>query len=200
MSKRTPKASGAERDRQVLEAMAQGQTSAQIAKRLGISAQRVRQIAARARKASTQGAAQASGGEQPASDLPVPVLGKRGEIDLDLIVRLRREGLDSPRDIARAMGLPPQVLLAQENETAVKEAIEVGRVLSKRDALRDYYLAMELGKGQLTGLAIFRMKQHGWTDRQVVDAPVEVNAGVRDRVAAACEALIAKWNAEGRSE
>lgn len=190
-----------ERDRRALQMRAAGKSIPQIAKALKVSESRVKQLLARARKAVTAVAAPPAVSGPVAIPIVSPItgLGTHNGIDLSVVATLRRHGHETAADIARLMGLPPRVLLAQENAEVVKEAMAVGKAFDKHDALSVFHGAVDGGKGQLTGLAIFRMKQHGWTDRQALDLVVEVNSGVRDRVGAAAEALIAKWAAEGRS-
>lgn len=123
----------------------------------------------------------------------------QAEVDLERIRELRREGLDSITEIARALGIPRQTLTGPIHGAEVREAIEVGRVFAKLDALRRYRKAIAEKNGNLTGLLIFEMKQFGWTDRAHIEGTIEVNENVRERVREAIQALRTKSQTEGES-
>jgi len=94
------------------------------------------------------------------------------------------------------MKIPKQTLTNPQHAVEVKEAMECGRVLAKQLALEQYEKAIEGSNGNLTGLLIFKMKQHGWTDRQTIDGSIEVSDGARERIRDAIEKLRAKKAAE----
>lgn len=118
------------------------------------------------------------------------------KVDLRQVERLAALGFTSMTEIGRTMGVPRQTLQGPTHYPEVREAFERGRVKAKRIALEQYEAAIKSGNGNLTGLLIFKMKQHGWTDRLTHDGTIEVTDGARERILDAIEKIRAKKKTE----
>jgi predicted RNA polymerase sigma factor len=184
-------ASGPDRDALALRLQGEGLSSAGIAKRLRVSPARVRQILQRAKRRAVTQAAVESAVPAPAAAQPA--------VDLARIVTLRKGGLSTVADIARALGVPKKLLTDPEHADLVREALETGRVQGYMEAAAQYEEAIRNGNGNIAALLIFKMKQLGWTDRQAVDTTLRVTEGVADRLKDAIDKLREKWRKEGRA-
>lgn len=196
--KQPSKPRGAQRNKVALQLRAEGKTNKQIGAAIGMSAEGARVLLQKleARKA------RALGGPgrlpEPSDPPPMPQLGTVNDLDLDRIADLARHGLTTISELARFLGVPKASLMSEANTEAVRTAVETGKAYAKHDALSRYRVAVEEGRGALSALLIFELKQFGWSDRAAAEAPVEVSVGARDRIESTCQAMLAKWAAEAR--
>jgi len=116
------------------------------------------------------------------------------DVNLEEVTRLRALGLRSISKIARAMNIPKSTLTGDKHGAAVKEAFEIGAVEAEVIALEQYERGINTDGGSPVpfALLIFKMKQFGWTDRQVVETRDELGPATRERIREAIEKLRSK--------
>jgi hypothetical protein len=122
------------------------------------------------------------------------------EVDLTRVRDIARAGVWQAGPIADILNLPRSALLNSSIKDVVQEAIQQGKSQHFYAALQAYDKAVESKNGNLTGLCIFKLKQHGWQDRPNLDlgemSPLELQ-GATDRYFAMLERYMRKVDAEG---
>lgn len=125
---------------------------------------------------------------------------KAPEVDLRRVTEIAQAGVWQAGPIADILGLPRSALLNSQVKDAVNEAIQQGKSKHFFAALQAYDKAVESRNGNLTGLCIFKLKQHGWQDRPNLDlgemSPLELQ-GATDRFYSLLERHMRKVDAEG---